>query len=174
MRVNPLPCAALLGTLLVITGCSSVAPPQLTVGAASLDRADSAGVMLIEVKAENPNKEPIPLREFHYTVEVDGAKVFEGVRSAESTLRRFGDRTVLLPVAIASLPADRSVSSFRIYGELTYREPGALAETLLDVELIDPSVSFSGQGTIQDQGTIQGQGTIQQDPVTSPPQSPQE
>jgi hypothetical protein len=93
---------------------------------------------------------------------VDGAKVFKGVRSAESTLRRFGERTVTLPVAIVALPADRAVSNFRIFGELTYREPGALAETLLDVELIEPSVGFSGQGSIQDATP------------TTPPQSPQE
>jgi hypothetical protein len=153
---------ALLAATLAMAGCSSVAPPRLTVGTASLERSEAGGVLQIQVKAENPNKEPIPLREFHYTVEVDGAKVFKGVRSAESTLRRFGERTVTLPVAIVALPADRAVSNFRIFGELTYREPGALAETLLDVELIEPSVGFSGQGSIQDATP------------TTPPQSPQE
>ncbi len=56
--------------------------------------------------------------------------------------------------AVAEGRADSVVSAgntgagtFRIFGELTYKEPGALAQTLLDVELIDPSVGFSGNGS---------------------------
>ncbi len=135
-------CAALLG------GCSSVSPPEVTVGTASVAQTDSGSLLLIELSAENPNREPLPLREVRYTVEVNGARVFEGIRSAESTLRRYGSRAIVLPVALPQNSAGNTgAGTFRIFGELTYKEPGALAQTLLDVELIDPSVGFSGNGS---------------------------
>ena len=125
-----------------------MSPPEVAVGTASVSQTESGSLLLIELDAENPNREPLPLREVRYSVEVNGTRVFEGIRSAESTLRRYGSRAIMLPVALPpSSPGAVSAGTFRVFGELTYKEPGALAQTLLDVELIDPSVSFSGNGT---------------------------
>lgn len=131
----------------LLAGCSSVSPPDVSVGAATISQTDAGSLLLIELNAENPNREPLPLREVRYSVEVNGTRVFEGIRSAESTLRRYGSRAIMLPVSLPpTSPGAVNAGTFRVVGELSYKEPGAFAQTLLDVELVDPSVSFSGGG----------------------------
>ncbi|MFZ4573836.1 MAG: LEA type 2 family protein [Phycisphaerales bacterium] len=146
MKVRP--ALALSLSTALLAGCSSVAPPELRVTEAKVSQSTDGSLLTILLDAENPNDEPLPLREVRYSVEVNGTRVFEGLRSAESTLRRYGTRTIALPVSLPpGSPGNISGGAFRIRGELTYKEPGALAQTLLDAELVNPSVSFAGEGT---------------------------
>lgn len=141
-----LPVFAML--LSVFTGCGGVQRPEVTVGQVTIEPTPDGDVIMIEITAENPNKEPIPLREVRYFVSLAGEPAFEGIRSAVSTLRSFGSHTLKLPVALPKDYVELRNCSYSVTGTLTYREPGALAQTLLDAEIIDPSVEFSGSGTL--------------------------
>ena len=74
------------------------------VGVAEGDRTDEALVLNFTVQAENPNAEPIPLRDTHYALTLEGIEVFRGRRDAQATLRRYGSHTFTLPAVV---PADR-------------------------------------------------------------------
>jgi hypothetical protein len=141
---------ALVGLVVLapLVGCSSVSPPHVSVGEARVSQSEAGSLLLIELNTENPNREPLPLREVRYSVDVNGTRVFEGLRSAESTLRRYGTRTIVLPVSLPpGSPGYVTSGTYSVRGELMYKEPGALAQTLLDAEIVDPTVSFSGEGS---------------------------
>lgn len=134
--------------VLMFTGCGSVLRPEVTVGRVSIEPTPDGDVLMIEITAENPNKEPLPLREVHYFVSLAGEPAFEGIRSAESTLRSFGSHTMRLPVALPKNYVELRSCEYSITGQLSYREPGAFSQTLLDADIIDPAVDFAGSGTL--------------------------
>ena len=124
--------------------------PSLSVASAKVtDRTDAGFVIDFIIDAKNANEFELPLKEATYTVWLDDAKVFKGVRSPEASLRRFGIQEVRLPAAIpSSLNLPDGVVTYRITGTLSYIRPGALSEVLFDAGVITPSRSFAAQGTI--------------------------
>lgn len=150
MNAKILCCAAVAGVAL-LGGCSSYQPPILTVTDTRVRESAPTGVVVeFLVDAENPNAEPMPLRELRYTMEVDGKRVFECVRSPEATLRRFGTQRLVLPVVLPlsqgeSAPAASSVT---LSGVLAYTAPGQLAETLFDTGVRRPEASFQTGATV--------------------------
>lgn len=134
----------------VFTGCGSVQRPDVSVGRVSIENTPDGDVLMIEITAENPNKEPLPLREVHYFVSLGGEPAFECIRSAQSTLRSFGSHTIKLPVALSKNYVQLGDCEYSITGQVSYREPGAFAQTLLDADIIDPAVDFAGSGTLPD------------------------
>ncbi|MBC7772830.1 MAG: LEA type 2 family protein [Pyrinomonadaceae bacterium] len=107
--------------------------------------------MRFTVNASHDNDKVLPLREAHYALEVNGQRVFSGIRSAQCTLSRFGSQQFTIPAAVpaASLTGlSGDVVSYRLSGTLTYITPGALAELLFDTGVSRPSVGFSHQGTL--------------------------
>lgn len=141
---------AMLGTISALTGCSLHNKPSLTVASAKVtDRTDAGFVIDFIIDAKNTNEFELPLKEASYTVWLNDAKVFSGIRSPEASLRRFGIQEVRLPAAIpSSLDLPDGVVSYRISGSLLYIRPGTLAEVLFDAGVVTPSKSFSGHGTI--------------------------
>lgn len=131
-------------------GCGTYAAPKLDVERARVVESSPAGkVIQFELSAENVNAEALPLRDVRYDVFVDGAKVFEGRRSAEATLRAFGTQTLVLPATVAAgtaLPSGNA--NVEIRGELVYQTPGIFADILFDNELRTPTVSFDGTTTL--------------------------
>jgi uncharacterized protein YjeT (DUF2065 family) len=68
----------------------------------------------------------------------------------EATLRRFGTRQLILPVAVPVAEAGElsANASYRLEGVLEYTTPGAWAELLFENDLRRPSVSFRGEGQL--------------------------
>ena len=131
--------------------CGSQSPTIRVLSAQLAERTDQGAVIQFVIEADNPNEDALPLQDVTYSVDLDGKTVFSGTRSAESTIRRFGRQQVRLPAAFAvpqgtSLPP---VAHYRISGDVVYVVPGAIAETLFDQEVIRPSASFSGEGTVE-------------------------
>lgn len=137
----------LLGlSVATLAGCSSVTTPRVWVtGATITERTDAGTVITFDLRAENPNKDALPLREVRYELAIDGITVFEGTRSAQSTLRAFGEQTFRLPAAAAGTwPA--GPIRYRLAGEVEYVLPGAIQETLSDSGLPQPTAKFEGEG----------------------------
>jgi len=132
---------ALLATGLV--GCSSHPSPGVRVLGATLSETSDAGsVVTITLEASNTGPKPIPLRDVRYSVTIDGA-AFEGVRSAQTTLNRYSTATIVLPAAfLASIPPG---AHLRVNGSIVYVPPGTISQTLLEAEIVEPTVSFGGE-----------------------------
>lgn len=132
-------------------GCSSYSDPSIKVLNARAGERSAEGVVLnFVVEGSNPNDVALPLRSVQYSVFVNEQRVFDGVRSPEATLRRFGTREIELPAAIpaAQAPSIDGTTTYRIEGVLEYTTPGAFAELLFDNDLRRPKVTFSGRGTL--------------------------
>lgn len=130
-------------------GCSSYEAPNLKVVDARVSERSAEGVVLMfTLDAENPNEEGLPLRTVDYRVSLEGREVFQGTRSAEATLRRYGTQQIRLPAVVAlSEPATSlSAADYRIEGTLRYITPGEIAEILFDAGVRQPGVAFSGEG----------------------------
>ncbi len=140
----------LLPLLFALPACTSTRPPDFTITSASVtQRTDSGVVINFNVMADNRNGDALPLREVEYDVELDGKTVFRGTRSAEATVRRYGTQEFTLPAAVpVRLLPDGSAVPFTVKGRVTYLVPGALAETLFDIDVIRPSTPFSGDGVV--------------------------
>lgn len=142
----------LAAAALALAGCSGYRAPTLSVtGGGVAERTEQGVVVSFTVNASHDNGDVLPLREARYTLELNGATVFSGVRSAQCTLSRFGSQQFTIPAAVpaASLAGLSGGSvSYRLSGSLSYVTPGALAELLYDTGVSRPTVGFSQQGTL--------------------------
>jgi hypothetical protein len=148
--------AMLLSALLSVGGCTSYAPPKLTVTRAYVAQESDAGVVVaFNLDATNTNSIELPLREVRYTLLINGEPVFYGVRSPEATLRRLGTQPISFPAVIRvdpGHPRPTGAAHYDIDGTLTYSTPGQLADVLFDLKFRRPKVSFHESGTV-DLGT---------------------
>lgn len=146
LAVSLLACPAL-----VLCACSGTPAPDFAPARAALsDRTADGDRLSIALTAENPGREPLVLREVSYTVDVAGGPSFSGRRSADITLPAFGVRELLLPASFPAGVLPPLPLRIAVSGTVTYIDPGALEEALLDQGLTDPSTSFSGTVDITD------------------------
>ncbi len=138
-----------LSTLASI-GCSSIRSPRFeTLGVREVEQTDSRTVYAFVVKATNPNKEPIPLREVAYTVTLDGNHSFSGVRSPETTLHTYGNHTFELPAVFEFGPGEVSgIIDYTLNGTAKYLKPGKLAEVMFDSKVSVPKAGFHLRGQV--------------------------
>lgn len=134
-------------------GCGAYHDPSLAVTGVSVrERTADAIVLEFTLQAENPNEVPLPLKEFSYTVSIDGAATFTGVRSPEATLRRFGTQEVKVP-AVITAPAGGSLPSgsvwCRLSGTLAYNTPGELAQVLFEADVRRPTVGLTDERSVE-------------------------
>ncbi len=151
-RRVPAALALFVFVLVMMGGCSSTIAPKLRVtGAQVTERSDEAVVVSFTMELTNPNTQPLPLRDFNYSLSVDGKSVFHAIRSAELTLPQ-GTRSTLILPAVVSLAqwngGSGALHTLRVSGQLSYSAPGALAEVLLDMHFPPPSTSFSGSAEV--------------------------
>lgn len=142
---------AFLLLLLPLAACSAPSPTLRVDRVGITERTPSGIVLSISLRAENPGKDPLPLRDIRYHVNVNGRRVFEGVRSAQATVRSFGAEEITVPAVIplsGHEPAPVGVQPVSVGGRVLYLAPGTLAETLFEAELLRPSASFSGETTV--------------------------
>jgi hypothetical protein len=138
--------AACLAGAALLSGCRGTLAPTLQVVSITIpDETPDALVIYIAVEADNPNRDPLPLRDVTYTVFLDGREVFSGTRSAEATIRRFGKQVFVLP-AVVQIPQDQrsaDLASLRIAGSVVFRKPSAFDQTLYEQGLARPRAHFS-------------------------------
>ena len=119
----------------LVAGCSSFQDPTISVSGIEItESTDEAVAIEFTLDVENPNDEPIKLREFDYGLNVQGAHVYKGRWSAESTVRRNGHGSVTIPAVIRRAdmswqPGDYpEFFEYRLKGSLVYHTPGELAQ----------------------------------------------
>ena len=128
-------------------GCASYAPPTLTVSSARVAEETDAGYVVdFAIDATNRNDVELPLKEVRYTLRLDGAEVFRGVRSPEASLRRLGTQQFHIPAAVPGRPA--AGARYALDGELLYITPGQLAQVLFDIRVRRPKVGFRQEGVV--------------------------
>ena len=142
-----------LGGCSIVREATNLEPPAMEVVSVRVEPAESAGnglsVVRFEVLAQNPNKQAVPLEDIAYSVSANGTSVFSGVRNAQRTIPPYGVMRFELPATVASEVASE-VASGVASGELTlasvvsYRKPGALADTLYGLDLVKPSREVKG------------------------------
>lgn len=125
-------------------------PPTMQVLSARVDgQAQQPGDLALvrfEVLAENANAQPVPMQLIQYSVEAGGATVFTGTRDAQRTIPAFGAMRFELP---ASVPAAALASPLTLRSSVGFRRPGALADTLYNLELIRPTQPVTGTASVQ-------------------------
>lgn len=143
-RVHPARFACLLA--IVGAGCTSRPAPRALADAVTVRDSGQAGTLLdLSVRAANFGPDPLPLTTVRYRVYVDGREVFEGSRSAEATLSRFGERTLRLP-AVTTQPLG---SQWRAEGTIEYVPSGPLSRALSELGLARRAVRFEGSGVLE-------------------------
>ncbi|MBM4107409.1 MAG: hypothetical protein FJ255_01105 [Phycisphaerae bacterium] len=129
----------------IAAGCAGQPAPKAVADGVTLRQASDAGAVLdLAVRAANFGGDPLPLSTVRYRVYVDGREVFEGSRSAEATLSRFGERTIHLPAVTTSPPG----TEWRAEGTIEYVPSGAFARALSELGLARRTMRFEGAGTL--------------------------
>ena len=134
----------------LLGGCNkAIAPKFEAVGVRQLTNTDERSTIEFSIEATNPNKEPIPLKQISYRVEIDGVEVFAGVRSPETTLHTYSSHIFKLPAVLpmASISGSGEVE-YRLIGTVEYIPPGRLAEVLFDAKVKVPEAPLDLSGTI--------------------------
>lgn len=149
----PIPVRFLSAGLLLpiaLAGCSSYQAPSFeAVSVREAERTDTHAVLIFEVRATNPNREPMPLGKATYTLRFDDTVVFEGVRSPESTVDTYASNSFELPAVVpAGLIATEGRIGYTLDGQVVYRRPGAFADVLFDAQITVPEAPLSIRGVI--------------------------
>ncbi len=142
--------SVLLLSITLSTGCSNIRDPRFeSVGVRLVEHTDTRTVYSFAVKATNPNKEPIPLREVTYTVKLDGVHTFTGVRSPETTLHTYGSHTFELP-AVFEVSSEQlsGIIDYKLTGTVKYLRPGKLNEVMFESKVVVPKAGFSLKGKV--------------------------
>ncbi len=142
--------SALLCMPLFFVGCSGIRQPRFeSVGVREVERTDSRVVYAFVIKATNPNKESVPLKEISYRVTLDGQHTFDGLRSPETTLYTYAEHTFELPAVFEITRSELAgVIDYKIQGQAKYMNPGKLSEVLFDSKIKVPKVKFNLRGQV--------------------------
>jgi hypothetical protein len=144
-RRHAAPALILLASLAPVA-CSDFRDPSLRVVNVEVrERTADALVIEFTLEAENANEVPLPLKEFSYSVSLDGHTVFQGFRSPEATLRRFGVQQLRVPAVIPVPEIPDGPATCRLSGTLAYTTPGELAQVLFESDVRRPTVGFSDE-----------------------------
>jgi hypothetical protein len=128
-------------------------PPVVTVESARMQAtsdADAARIVYVDLLAENPNPDDLPILSVAYTATIsDGASSFQttGMRVGQATISRYSAQRLAIPVAVP-VSALANPTSFVIRGDVEYLRPSAIAQTLNENGAGGSTRSFEGAGAI--------------------------
>jgi LEA14-like dessication related protein len=151
IRVRPvLTRACPVVAALALVGCSSYQPPTFeALSVREAERTDAHTVLVFEVRATNPNRDPMPLGRATFALRLGDETVFEGVRSPETTIDTYATNTFELPAVIpAGLISRDGLVNYALEGTVIYRRPGALADVLFDAQITVPQAPLNISGVI--------------------------
>lgn len=138
--------------LATLGGCMTLQDPRVTVRSASeAERTDEAIVLDVAVEIENPNAEPLDLREVEYLLSLDGKAVFRARRAGGAAVSPHGTRTLTIPAviplaAVEREDADGPAATWRLQGTILYLPPGEIREIFFDAGLYRPRTGLRGEG----------------------------
>jgi hypothetical protein len=136
-------------------GCSAYRSPAATIASAHVqERGEEAMAVHFAIELTNSNQVSIELVQFKYDVEIDGRKVYSGVRAAQATLAANGQRRMIIPAVLRFDRLGWSPQSFppqaeyEISGTLQYITPGEIAQILFDTGVRKPKAGFTSSGQL--------------------------
>jgi hypothetical protein len=147
--------------MLATGGCQLYPSPNVEIDptARLVERSQEAVRFDILLKLENPNDETLELREFKYSISVNGKRVYEGRRDPGANLAAGATKELELPAVVrydalgwTEVPPS---TEWQLNGHLVYLEPERLAEVLLDTGIYRPKVRFNALGEVDLRSQIQ-------------------
>ena len=130
---------------LAATGCGTSRPPIAQYSSSTMiDSYPLAVSFDASFELSNTNDEPMKLVQYTYTVSVDGNTVYQGFAEAEQTLPRGSTTSTSIPIVVPrTYIIGQGTIEWHLRGRLDYLSHGALAETLFDSKLWQPSISIA-------------------------------
>jgi len=134
----------------VLTGCGVRAPLTQYTDARVTQSTAVAIAFDANFEISNTNDEPLKLKFYDYTVAANGKTVYNGRASAEQTVPRWATVRGSVPVVIRreNLSGEEEVL-WTLSGRLTYIPPTAIAETLLNTGIWEPSIHVQARDSLQ-------------------------
>ncbi len=133
-------------------GCSSTVPPDLVISEVTVsEQSPQAMVLNFAMRGSNENPVPLPLGEVQYRLDLDGTRVFSGVRSAQMTIPRRGSAMIDLPASfrLNELGIDlQGRTPYRLSGSIRYRPDGTFPGVMYDSDFHRPARTFSISGVL--------------------------
>jgi hypothetical protein len=143
--------AALAAAPAVLIGACGIKTPNVMVGEPVIaDRSSEAVVLRFPLEASNDNANELNLPVVEYAMAIDGTMVYQGERSPEATLRRMGRQSFVIPVVVPveAWAGREPQARYSLTGQVRYRPPGPLSETLFDLGVRRPRAAFKGEGVL--------------------------
>lgn len=136
---------------LTLNACATLSgrePVQVTV--ANIEPLPSEGLearMLIKLRVQNPNEDPISYDGVSLKLNVQGDNYASGVSDAQGTIPRFGETVIEVPVTISTLRV-----AFRAFGLMREGKGVEKLKYTLNGRLGGPvfgSMSFENEGELE-------------------------
>ena len=142
--------AILLLTCVAAFGCSTTRAPISRFQTARVTASTPEAISLdVEFKLRNDNDEPLKLITYTYTVSIDGDAVYHGLAEAEQTIPSGSTVTSTIPAVIPrTYLQGRELIVWHLSGSLDYVAHGALAQTLVDAQLWQPSTPIAASDSM--------------------------
>lgn len=126
-------------------GCSTSRAPVAQYKSSLITESLPSAISLdLEFDLSNNNDEPLKLVTYRYYVSVNRDVVYRGIADAQQTLPRGSTTKTTIPIVVprAYLVGQDTVV-WHMRGTLEYLSHGALAETLVDSKLWQPSTTVA-------------------------------
>ena len=139
----------LLFSVLIIQGCGVRSPIARFKGAMVTQSTPEAIALTAQFEIANTNDEPLQLKFYNYTVTSGGRTVYRGMASAEQSVPRWSAMQSSIPIVIRreDMQGDGD-TVWHLSGTLSYIPPKAMAETLLNIGIWEPSIQIRAEGVV--------------------------
>jgi LEA14-like dessication related protein len=143
----------------LFAGCATLQgndPLQVTV--AGIEPLQGEGMelrLMVKLRVQNPNDQPIEYRGVALTMEVQGKTLASGVSDSSGTVPRFGEAVIAVPVSISAFRMARQALDFKNNtGKIAYEMNGKLSGSLFgtkrfatrgDLDLSSPAATPTTQ-----------------------------
>jgi hypothetical protein len=141
---------AILFLFVGLVGCGVRKPMVQFKNATIMQSTPEAFSLEVAFEIFNTNDEPLKLLMYDYSVSANGSTVYTGLSSAEQTVPRWSSVVNSIPVVIrkeAVVGLDQI--AWTLHGTLGYIPPKALAETMRDTGIWEPTASVRAHGRVQ-------------------------
>ncbi len=133
----------------MIQGCG-IRPPITQFQSVSLTESTPEAVALqVEFEIANTNDEPIQLKYYNYSVKGGGATLYRGKAVAWQTVPRWSTITSSIPIVVRRADVQgANLVSWQLSGSISYSPPTAIAKTLMNTGLWNPTASIHAYGDV--------------------------
>ena len=133
-------------TMILFLGACQASPSCRVVGLELVSQTPEASEYALQVALTNPRDGAIALREWHFGGSCGGRPFDPTVWMSTRTLPANGTAQLSLPLILRGEPT--ASTAWEVAGEIVYMQRSKIAETIHDLGMPNPTIPFSGTGTI--------------------------